>query len=158
MNHHDTRTNCSSPKRHPKLGMLVAGMLAACILATAGAGATKTRFDLDRSRIFKQVRLEQRPPAVEAMIERWVAVVPPWHQEILKAVPLPVTATVPANETDDDKQIDTDIVELPIVIMPTRPITPERSHDGDQEVPEISDHGGWEEVIFHPVNEETSLD
>lgn len=157
MNHHDTRIDSSSRRKNQRIPMLTAGMLVACILATAGAAATKTRFDLHRSRIFKQSRLVEQPPAVAAMTERWVGVVPPWHQDVIQVALPPVVVVVSDDETRPDKEVDPAILGRPILIIPAQPDNPQRSHDGNQEEPEITDHGGWEEVIHHPVNEETDL-
>ena len=138
------------------LPTIISVLLAAGLLATAGAGVTKTRFDLDRSQLFKQVWQSKKPRVAETMLDRWTGVVPPWHQKVL-GVELPPVPVVAAREEPTNQDDPTIGFEESITIIPVLPTNPERSHDSEQEEPEITDHGGWEEVIFSPVDDESDL-
>ena len=142
------------------LSITLASVLLGSLLATAGAAVTKTRFDLNRSQTFKQSRVDQKPRVTEALFERWVGVVPPWHQEVI-GLTIPGTTTVPGvtTVTGGDTGSGDDGTELnsgsdSTVIIPIIPITPQRSHSDEEEVlltPNVYGNG-WERVFNYSAH------
>ena len=157
MNRH--RTTASSRRTREVLirSMLLVAFITASgpMIANAGAGVTKTRFDLDRSRVFTRFERTEQPQAVASMTERWMHVIPPWHTEVL-AVALPLAREAdPPDRTDPVPGVATHVLVPPGGFVPSPQPPRERSHDGAEEEVGLSDHGGWEEVVIPPFQNES---
>jgi len=68
----------------------------------ADADAIRTRFSFNSHWIFKQFKKDRTPTLVTRIEEGWTGAVPPWHREVMAALPIPAAGGPDAERDGPD--------------------------------------------------------
>ena len=75
----------------------------------AEADAIRTRFSFNGHWVFKQFKKERAPTLVTRIEESWTGTVPPWHREVMAALPIPMPVLPDAGKDGLDLETDGNI-------------------------------------------------
>ena len=104
MMRHTTHTRAE--RFRGRAARLLIGCLCLTILGTlstgADADAIKSRFSFNSHWIFKQFKKDRTPTLVTRIEEGWTGAVPPWHREVMAALPIPAAGGPDAERDGPD--------------------------------------------------------